>query len=264
MKEEKSNKVTVFGFIKTALTQRASQVFIIVFTISGGVLSYISTLSTLYGSIWGPLLLGVAFLFIALLLTAIHQALKTLLQKENQLGQLEAYPKIGLQGIAGTREETGRILVQNISNAVSKVKILTISGITLFPVAGVEQKLCSVTRLPVYILLMDPTSEYVSVRAEETGSWSLKGYQDQIESSIDLLKKIKLRSANPNMHLRLYQELPVFRMLLIDNNVSVSYYPSDALGSVIPVFQFESGRPSFYHAFEKQFDALWNRSKEIF
>ncbi len=111
-------------------------------------------------------------------------------------------------------------------------------------------------------LLLNPDSDYV--RELEREGTSKEVFADYIRSSIKDLKDARERF-NPNIEVRLYNALPTFRIVIIDEErCYVSFY-STTPGIYTPqiVFEKAAGETSFYIPFRSLYEQYWEKATPI-
>ncbi|MFZ3060771.1 MAG: hypothetical protein WA102_13675 [Candidatus Methanoperedens sp.] len=115
----------------------------------------------------------------------------------------------------------------------------------------------------IQILLLNPESKYVKERADMEGI-AEETYKGQIVLSINAFKKFKEKEKIPNMELYLYDEFPVWNMIIIDHNFAkISYFPIGKDGSKAPYYVFNGqGEYNPIEPFMIYFNKLAQRSKK--
>jgi hypothetical protein len=112
------------------------------------------------------------------------------------------------------------------------------------------------------ILLLDPNAgEIVERHAREEGM-DPNALKFRLHQSIAQLGSLALRCGG-NLEVWLYRELPVFRLVLINDEVAyVSFYGGKGLKGVqTPQLVFSRTSQSFFIAFSKFYKELLSRSK---
>jgi len=143
-------------FIRRSLERKSGAVILVFFTIFGGLSGVIAYLQMAFAVIWGPILLFALSILVAIATVALLEATKGI--PSSQL--LET---IGARDILGNRELTGGIFVDNLPQSKDKVKILTISGITLFSASGVDRVIINSGQIPIWVLLLDPDRQRLGI-----------------------------------------------------------------------------------------------------
>lgn len=109
-------------------------------------------------------------------------------------------------------------------------------------------------------LLLNPDSEYVEEieHREDMGKKTLASY---IRASIEDLMDIHERS-NPNIEVKLYTELPTFRIIITNRKRCYIGFYSTTQGIRAPqmVFEEATGEMSFYIPFSSLFDQYWEKA----
>jgi hypothetical protein len=115
----------------------------------------------------------------------------------------------------------------------------------------------------IQILLLNPDSKYVRERAE-IEHIAEETYRGQIVLSINAFKNFKATEKIPNMELYLYDEFPVWNMIIIDRNFAkISYFPTRKEGSEAPYYVFNGqGKCNLIEPFMIYFNKLVERSKK--
>ncbi len=106
-------------------------------------------------------------------------------------------------------------------------------------------------------LLLNPDSSYIKTVEEREGAQ----IKQNILTTIENIKEIRQRS-NPNIEVRLYDELPIFRLVIVNEaKCFVSYY-STRRGVANPQLIFEDTKndTSFYTPFLNLFLWYWEKS----
>ncbi|MHC4437932.1 MAG: hypothetical protein ACYS3S_11270 [Planctomycetota bacterium] len=169
----------------------------------------------------------------------------------------------GVREILPNRNWTSQVL-SGVDSSTRKIKILAVSGQRTSLGANVREKFASMKDTRIEFLLLSPSSDFVVARLTENPARSLKAFNDYIKAGIDLLRTTKQDNVLPHFHVRLYDEMPAFRLLIIDQRAYVSYYPKEGSADRIPVLVFEQSSTWLYSAFEKHFDVLWDRAQLLF
>ena len=63
------------------------------------------------------------------------------------------------------------------------------------------------------------------------------------------------------MEIRVYDELPVFRMFLLDDKLFISGYLYGIHGHDATTYFIKKDKLSLFNVFDRYFESLWNRSK---
>jgi uncharacterized membrane protein (DUF373 family) len=160
---------------------------------------------------------------------------------------------------AATVKEFSRINVKT-----NKIKLLAISSLTTTLNSKIQLTFPSLLQTEIKCLLLSTEAdESIVARVKENPV----GLKDHINSGTSLLQTTKKRINLPNFHLRTYTEMPVFRILIIDDYAYFSYYPRNKTADDVPVMVVERQKGWIYDAIEKYVDSIWkdkNRSNNVF
>jgi hypothetical protein len=116
----------------------------------------------------------------------------------------------------------------------------------------------------IQILLLDPESKYVRGQAlsENVADKTVKNW---INDAIDELKRFKEVNAIKKMELCLYDEFPVWNMIIVDSRFAkINYYPYRRSGSTVPYYVLsDKGDYNLLLPFIIYFEQLRKRSKKV-
>lgn len=176
------------------------------------------------------------------------------------------YWPVWRDAFAGSRISGESVEAMLYRTTRSSVKFMTISGRSIYN-GGVEEVLAS--KPPAFtmrLLLFDWNSSQFAAKMREE--------RRETDTLIEIARRKARDIANNfisiadghklNLEIKLYQEHPVWRMVITDERRAfVGYYPAGKRGYEGPMFVFDSDDPSglFYPA-NHYFDIIWARSGE--
>ncbi len=111
-------------------------------------------------------------------------------------------------------------------------------------------------------LLLNPDSDYVAARVKDNPVYAREQLRYYILSGISRVLEAKNVSKLEKFHIRLYDEPAVFRVIIVDSEAYLSYYPKGSADSV-PVWVIEKGKSWLFDAIDKHFESLWERSDGV-
>ena len=122
--------------------------------------------------------------------------------------------------------------------------------------------LAPLTTAEIKWLLLLPDSNGVSVKArvKENPSRDAKGLAHHIKAGLSLVCTAKSGDHN-SFRIRLYDEHPVMRLIIVDETAYFSYYPKGPANTV-PVFIVKRGQTWLFDALSKYYDTVWERAEE--
>jgi hypothetical protein len=110
------------------------------------------------------------------------------------------------------------------------------------------------------IMLLNPFGDGASVRARSITDpdITIEHFREQIGRSIAFLKELK--AVQRNVRLKLYNEVPLFKMAISGEFIWLKHYHAGLDVQVLPEFVFRHGRNpgSLYMSFYQYFLTLWN------
>lgn len=109
------------------------------------------------------------------------------------------------------------------------------------------------------ILILNPNSDFLKIRAEEMGDDYVtvkKQHKFALENAIQLKNKYK------NIEIRLYDMLPVWRIVQLDDTMYVSYYLKGNYGADTSMYKLIKSNETLYQAFERYFGYIWDYASE--
>ncbi|MEW6672994.1 MAG: hypothetical protein AB1427_14915 [Thermodesulfobacteriota bacterium] len=120
---------------------------------------------------------------------------------------------------------------------------------------------------PIKFILLKP-SDSLLVEAAKRAKKDHEEYTKIVRSSLRKLRDLKINRMI-NLEVRFYNELPIFRLMFIDDSVClVSYYVlGEGDGSQLPQIHFVRNPvgkrtiESFYYAFDNHFNRIWKYSE---
>jgi len=126
---------------------------------------------------------------------------------------------------------------------------------------------CQRDEKPVRLLLCPPDHEELISIARRAGK-PQNEYQETVKKSLRALQILK-HSESRNIEVRFYNELPLFRLMFINDNICLAshYILGEGDGSQLPqlhVWKKPLGRrdiESFYYPLKKYFDKLWESAE---
>lgn len=106
----------------------------------------------------------------------------------------------------------------------------------------------------IQLLLLDPTGENVTRRADEISEDS-ELFAKMIEYTIDLVDGLK-KTYGENIVYRLYDQLPTFRLFIFEKKLFLSFYLNKIEGQETQVYEIGSSS-QIYCAYDRYFDYLF-------
>lgn len=110
------------------------------------------------------------------------------------------------------------------------------------------------------IMLFNPFGEGASARARGISAFDItpENFRDQILASIDFLKGLK--AARGNIKLKLYQNMPLLKLAILGDYISVQHYHTGLDVRNMPEYVFRHGQNpgSLYTYFYQYFLARWH------
>lgn len=156
------------------------------------------------------------------------------------------------------------LLLEKFRHA-KKIEIMVIRGLAIFSLKDslfynvLKDK--NPNEFNIRILMLDPKSPFVEVRAQEINE-SKNAVTKGIKYSIGELIEVK-DAKNLNLKIKVYDELPIWRLMFFDNSVFVSSFQKGKEGAKLPMYLFEKDNFSQYDVFERYFNYIWNyKSRE--
>jgi hypothetical protein len=140
-----------------------------------------------------------------------------------------------------------------------EIRVLAIRGLGIFALKDslfwkyLPEKSAQQARLR--ILLLSPRSRFVEMRARELGE-SVESSRKGIELAINQLLKVK-KQHNLNLEIRVYDELPVFRLFLMDEMGFISGFLDRRHGHDSPMILVKRNEFSFFDLFDRFFETVW-------
>jgi len=186
--------------------------------------------------------------------------LQILDRKDNSEKKSNTLKEQAITDVIKDRNETAKVLA-NVTPEIKSIRVLAISSMTAILPVGIRDKFATLRNTEIKWLLLNPDSYYVKVRAQENPVRTPESLRHHILSGIGMLYKTKVDNNQLNFHLRCYDELPIFRVVIIDDTAYLSYYPRNGSSDNIPVFVVTKGKSWLYYAIDKYFESLWDRAK---
>jgi hypothetical protein len=121
---------------------------------------------------------------------------------------------------------------------------------------------------PMKFLLCPPDHERLQEAARQAGR-SVQEYGDAVRSTLRVLRDLRNDRA-VNIEVRFYKEIPLFRLMFIDDDVCIAshYVLGDGDGSQMPQLLVRKSvaplpdKLSLYYPLRQYFDDLWGRAKK--
>lgn len=173
----------------------------------------------------------------------------------------------GIEYVYQNQKSAESDIVSEVKHS-NKVKIIQLRGHSVTSeLAFLDFLLISKPYLEVLMLLANPDAEekcnQVIKRAIELShtehDMSPDLYVSEVQASICAFYKIK---RNPKAVLRLYLHPVVFRQIMCDNTLFLSYFPPNKRGKHNFVFRIPSTSP-LYEMMDRYFEAIWNDCRTI-
>ena len=147
----------------------------------------------------------------------------------------------------------------------TRVRLLAIRGARML---GTDRSLISyiLSQLPkswkgrIEILLLNPSSPYLSSRAKELGIDD-RQFATECQTSIQTIAHLKKRYGC-DIELRLYSRRPVLRAIIFDDRALLSYYIENE-GHIPIQYEISGGANSLLRMINLLYDELWNESTTV-
>lgn len=107
-------------------------------------------------------------------------------------------------------------------------------------------------------LILDPNSHYVTRRAEEAGS-KVEPHRKEIQHALETLAVLDEHVEELSIEKRIYDFMPIWNLLFIDNVLFLSFYLKGVRGPESICLQIRRPSPLFL-AFNVYFDETWKKS----
>jgi hypothetical protein len=152
---------------------------------------------------------------------------------------------------------------EKLTGDEKSLKILAISAATTISNISLKNRLAALRTADIKWLLLDPNPEGIGIlsRVKENPTRNAEGLCNHIRSSLSLICKTKCDNDHKNFEVRLYNEHPVIRLIIVDDTAYFSYYPKGPAYD-ISVYVLKRGQAWLFDALEKYYDTLWSRSIE--
>ena len=181
-------------------------------------------------------------------------------KKYNLIGVKEVYDKF----------DVAPSTLDIISKAEISVDFIGISGRTFFESSEIEEIIKRKVNSGVKFrfLIVNPESKFVEEKALDEGD-DPKAWIHDIQASIARLNGLKSQIANKQSNngvlLKIYDALPIWRGLFIDNKYGyVTYYPHGKRGKQSQVLHLVNSIGKLYSPIFDQFNYFWNyTSKQL-
>ncbi|MBI3773209.1 MAG: hypothetical protein HY272_10990 [Gammaproteobacteria bacterium] len=109
------------------------------------------------------------------------------------------------------------------------------------------------------IMLLNPSSEGANFRAKSIPNPDVtpERFRNQIAKSIDFLKNLK--SLQKNIRLKLYEETPFLKLVILGDYMFMKYYHAGLSGQDMPeyIFKHSPNQSSLFHPFYQFFLSKW-------
>lgn len=173
--------------------------------------------------------------------------------------QLLAAKSLGIVKRFANLEEANQEFERMLKTTTTTVKVLELSGQFLVPALQDAQA----TGARIQWLLLDPESPYIDIRAKENPVRdSVEKITNTIKGSTAQLESLRPRFTRLQVHY--YDEHPVFRLVIVDDEALLAYYPRTGPAEPLPVYLLVKKGDGYFAAFEKYLDYLWERrSKKV-
>lgn len=143
------------------------------------------------------------------------------------------------------------------------IKFLGIKGVNIFPGRHITEKEIAVVKnnrkKNIKILLLDPVSKYLEQRVQDIGHTSLKHKKD-ITHAVDDVETLIQEAKGINVEYFLYDFMPVWHLLFIDDRLFLAFYLKEVRGEDSPCIELQKDSP-LYFAFDRYFDEIWKECK---
>jgi hypothetical protein len=170
----------------------------------------------------------------------------------------------GILKVYASQYAAERVIRDNLLPHCKEIDALTIRGFGIFALKDslLQMRILQAdSNVKIRILVLDPSSPKCKQRAEEIGE-SLEDFAQKLTTVLGALKA--LRERRPlNVQYRLYNQLPVWRLLRIDDSMFVSAFLPGKDGHTGPMYQIHRGAAmTLFPAFARQFDEIWDRGED--
>lgn len=178
-------------------------------------------------------------------------------------GSLAGHAEIS--AVFATQAEAARELREHAATA-SRVDILAVRALGVLglndsllrgPLLDGREKSASVR-----VLLLDPDSPAVAVRAAETGE-SAEGFAAGIRLALARLGEL---AEHPLVHVQaaVYDSLPVWRLMTFDTVMYLSAFAASAEGHRSAMYKLTAAADGVLHAgMSRQFGDMWRRARHV-
>jgi hypothetical protein len=185
--------------------------------------------------------------------------------------------RLGKKALSKQIEQTARVGLVTIYDKAQKTRDSTLGeatesywlmGVSAQYVRGAEEFLNCLSRRQMCryrFLLLAPDSPYMDMFASRERGYSSSVIAGEIRNSIETLKDFRDRYML-SVEIRLYDELPTFRILIVDEKrCYVSFYGDLVQGIDAPqmVFEKAAGNTSFYFPFRGLYEQAWKRATPL-
>jgi len=167
----------------------------------------------------------------------------------------------GLSDVASPTSFLARRRIRKLKEAQGNGRSVMIIGSTGFKTfADPDGELHSVLKncREAKIMLLDPLKDGVTARAKSLADPEVtpERFRDQIIRSIDFLKELK--SLQKNIKLKLYQDVPLMKLTILGDLLSVQHYPTGLNVRKMPEYLFRHDQhASLYDLFYQYFVSRW-------
>jgi hypothetical protein len=185
--------------------------------------------------------------------------------------ELFQFWRIGLVG-ADKSMEKGLGFKQSLDLCTNSLDFLGISGSKLTserPAFENAIARCNRDTRPIRLLLCNPGNHKLVEIARQAGKPD-EEYQYTVRRSLQMIADLKLKR-HRNIEVRFYENLPLFRLMFIDDSLCLAshYVFGEGDGAQLPQLHVRKPAPAsyqrdvetLYHPFRKYFDELWEQAK---
>ncbi|MFA6587598.1 MAG: hypothetical protein WCT08_00875 [Patescibacteria group bacterium] len=170
----------------------------------------------------------------------------------------------GLKRLHSDTPDPTTLLTQYFQES-TEIRILAIRGARML---GTDRSLINyvICRLPkgwngrILILMLDPASTHMIVRANELGH-EPNHFALECQNGIRNILELK-RSHALNLEIRLYNRRPVIRTIIFDKRALLSYYVGSN-GHISKQYQIVDGQNSLYRMTKLLYDEIWDEANPV-
>ena len=229
-------------------------------SIFAGVLSYLISLSLIYGVLFSIIVFLI--LIIVILYTSYKKVKEQLGKGAKQASSTSFLKNIYPHRGALQKEKEIRLF----SEAKRNIKVLGISHRILL--AETEDfwsplRNAGLEGIKITFLILNPEGKNLIPKAKDEDDIS-EDWKNEIKNSISRFIKFKENYPTINLELYSYDIFPIWHMVIIDDNIGlIGYYPTRKSGSSSPLYLITKSDLSLLTPFIKVFNTIKSRGNRI-